>query len=64
MVLANTAACLMLAQKASTFPEGVALAESSIRSGRAMDKLEKTVKFSGGSLDGAKERYHATRKKG
>jgi anthranilate phosphoribosyltransferase len=65
MVLANTAACLMLAQKASTFPEGVALAESSITSGRAMDKLEETIKFSGGSLDGAKERYqNATRKKG
>jgi anthranilate phosphoribosyltransferase len=63
MVMANTAACLILAQKASTFAEGVELADSSIRSGSALSKLEAAVKFSGGSLEGAKERYNATRKK-
>jgi anthranilate phosphoribosyltransferase len=62
MVLVNSAACLVLAQKASTFAEGVEMAASSIESGRAMGKLEQVVKFSGGSLEGAKERY-AKRKK-
>ncbi|MDG6966935.1 MAG: anthranilate phosphoribosyltransferase [Nitrososphaerota archaeon] len=57
MVLANSAACLVLAQKAGTFAEGVEMAETSIKSGRAMAKLEQVVKFSGGSLDGARERY-------
>jgi len=61
MVLANSAACLILAQKASTFPEGVELATSSIRSGRAMKKLEEMVRFSGGSLGAARERYAAQR---
>jgi anthranilate phosphoribosyltransferase len=62
MVLVNSAACLVLAQKADTFAEGVEMAASSIKSGRAMEKLEQMVKFSGGSLEGAKERY-AKRKK-
>ena len=62
MVLVNSAACLVLAQKAATFREGVEMAASSIKSGRAMGKLEEMVKFSGGSLDGARERY-AKRKK-
>ena len=62
MVLVNSAACLILAQKATTFPEGIELAASSIKSGNAMRKLEQTVKFSGGSLEGARERY-AKRKK-
>jgi anthranilate phosphoribosyltransferase len=57
MVLVNSAACLVLAQKASTFAEGFELAANSIRSGRAMVKVEQMVKFSGGSLDGARERY-------
>ncbi len=57
MVLVNSAACLVLAQKASTFEEGMALAESSIESGRALYKLDQMVEFSGGSLDGARERY-------
>ena len=57
MVLVNSAACLVLAQKASTFAEGVELAASSIKNGRAMGKLEQMVKFSGGSLEGARERY-------
>lgn len=62
MVLVNSAACLVLAQKATTFGEGIELAASSIRSGKAMEKLEQLVRFSGGSLEGAKERY-AKRKK-
>ena len=62
MVIANSAACLVLAQKAATFAEGAEMAAASIRSGRAMGKLEQMVKFSGGSLDGARERY-AKRKK-
>ena len=57
MVLVNSAACLVLAQKASNFAEGVEMASSSIKSGRAMAKLEQVVNFSGGSLDGARERY-------
>jgi len=61
MVLVNSAACLVLAQKASTFGEGFELAASSIKSGRAMDKLEQMVKFSGGSVDGARERYEKQR---
>jgi len=57
MVLVNSAACLILAQKADSFADGVEQASSSIRSGKAMEKLEQLVKFSGGSLDGARERY-------
>jgi anthranilate phosphoribosyltransferase len=57
MVLVNSAASLVLAQRASTFAEGIELAASSIKGGRAMGKLEQMVKFSGGSLDGARERY-------
>jgi anthranilate phosphoribosyltransferase len=63
MVLVNSAACLILAQKAATFAEGIGLAATSIRSGKAMGKLEQMVKFSGGSLDEAKERYAKKRKK-
>jgi anthranilate phosphoribosyltransferase len=57
MVLVNSAACLVLAQKATTFAEGFELAASSIKSGKAIGKLEQMVKFSGGSLEGAMERY-------
>lgn len=57
MVLANSAACLVLAQRARTLEEGVELASTSIKSGMAMTKLEQAVKFSGGSLDGAREIY-------
>jgi anthranilate phosphoribosyltransferase len=57
MVLANSAACLVLAQRAANFADGIELAASSIKSGRAMGKLEELVKFSGGSLEGANERY-------
>jgi len=62
MVLASAAACLVLAQKAGTFVEGMGLAVSSISSGGAMGKLEKLVKFSGGSIDGARERYAKKKK--
>ncbi len=62
MVIVNSAACLVLAQKAATFAEGIDLATASIKSGKAIGKLEQMVKFSGGSLEGAKERY-ARRKK-
>jgi len=62
MVLVNSAACMVLAQKAASFAEGIEMARSSITSGRAMGKLEQMVKFSGGSLEGARERY-AKRKK-
>ena len=57
MVLVNSAACIVLAQKASGFAEGIELAAASIKSGRAMRKLEQLVKFSGGSLEAARERY-------
>ncbi|HVC27137.1 MAG TPA: anthranilate phosphoribosyltransferase [Nitrososphaerales archaeon] len=57
MVLVNSAACLVLAQKATTFADGIEVAASSIKSGKAMGKLEQMVKFSGGSLEGARERY-------
>jgi anthranilate phosphoribosyltransferase len=62
MVLVNSAACLVLAQKAATFSEGIELAASSIKSGKAMGKLEQMVKFSGGSLEGARERYAKQKK--
>jgi anthranilate phosphoribosyltransferase len=62
MVLVNSAACLVLAQKATTFAEGIDLASASIKSGKAMGKLEQMVKFSGGSLEGAKERYAKQKK--
>lgn len=57
MVMANSAACLVLAQKAGTLAEGVELASTSIKRGSAIKKLEQAVKFSGGSLDEARERY-------
>jgi len=62
MVLVNSAACLVLAEKATTFAEGIELAADSIRSGKAMGKLEQMVKFSGGSLEGARERYAEQKK--
>lgn len=62
MVIVNSAASLVLAQKASTFAEGAEMAASSIKSGRAMGKLEQMVKFSGGSLEGARERYAKQKK--
>lgn len=62
MVLANSSACLVLAQKAETFPEGFELAAASIESGKAVEKLEQAIRFSGGSIDGAMERYAKRRK--
>jgi anthranilate phosphoribosyltransferase len=62
MVLVNTAACLVLAQRATTFEEGLEQAASSIKSGRAVGKLEQMIKFSGGSVEGAMERYAKQKK--
>jgi anthranilate phosphoribosyltransferase len=62
MALVNSAACLVLAQQATTFEEGFEQAASSIKSGRAMGKLEQMVKFSGGSVAGAMERYAKQKK--
>jgi anthranilate phosphoribosyltransferase len=62
MVLVNSAACLVLARKASTFAEGLELAASSIKSGKAITKLEQVIRFSGGSMDGARERYAKQKK--
>jgi len=62
MVLVNSAACLVLAQKATSFAEGMELAAASIRSGKAMGKLEQMVEFSGGSIEGARERYASQKK--
>jgi anthranilate phosphoribosyltransferase len=63
MVLVNSAACLILGQKAGSFSEGIELAKSSIRSGNAIGKLEKMVEFSGGSTDVVMEKY-AKKQKG
>jgi len=38
------------------------LAADSMKSGKAMGKLEQLVKFSGGSLEGARERYAEKKK--
>ena len=57
MVLVNSAACLVLAEKAGSFAEGFELASESIKTGRAMAKLDELVRFSGGSLDAARERH-------
>ena len=61
-VLVNTAACLVLAQQVTTFEEGFEEAASSIKSGKAVAKLEQTIKFSGGSVEGAMERYAKQKK--
>lgn len=50
MVLVNSAASLVLAQKADNFPEGLELARVSIESGMALKKLEEAIKFSGGTM--------------
>jgi len=55
MVLVNASASIVLAQKAEGFAEGVELARSSIEGGKAMKKLEETIKFSGGSMQRLEE---------
>jgi anthranilate phosphoribosyltransferase len=45
VVLLNTAAALVAADKAAEFQEGIHLAEQSIDSGAALEKLEKLVSF-------------------
>ncbi len=48
MVLANSAAALLVAGKATRLDEGVEMARQSLESGRAYAKLEQLVSFSGG----------------
>ncbi len=48
MVIANSAAALVVAGKAERLDEGVELAKESVDSGTAYDKLEQLVRFSGG----------------
>lgn len=48
MVLLNSSLCLMAAEKAKDFKEGVKVAQESIDSGRAKEKLEHFVKFTQG----------------
>jgi anthranilate phosphoribosyltransferase len=50
MVLANAAAGIVLSGRAETFPEGVELARESIENGKAYEKLEETIRLTGGSL--------------
>lgn len=45
IILINSAAALIAAEKASDFNEGIKLAEESIDSGGAMRKLEALVRF-------------------
>lgn len=45
IVLINTAACLVAAERAKSFKEGIKIAKDSIDSGKAKDKLESLVKF-------------------
>lgn len=44
-VLLNAAAALVCAEKASDIPEGIRMAEQSIDSGKAMEKLDALVRF-------------------
>jgi len=48
IVLANSAAAILVGGKAETLKEGLQVARESIRSGAALGKLEALVKFSGG----------------
>ncbi len=51
MVLLNSAASLILAKKAASFPEGIELASHSIKGGSAAEKLEEAIRFSGGAME-------------
>jgi anthranilate phosphoribosyltransferase len=48
IVLMNAAAALVASGKANDFAEGVRLADDSISSGRAMEKLRRLIEFTGG----------------
>ncbi len=45
IVLINAAACLVAARRAKSFKEGIALAEDSIDSGKAKEKLQSLISF-------------------
>jgi anthranilate phosphoribosyltransferase len=47
MVLMNSSAALVAAGKASDFPEGIKMAADSIDSGRAYERLESLIEFTG-----------------
>ena len=49
IVLANSAAAILVAGKAETLKEGCDIARESIRTGAALSKLELLIKFSGGN---------------
>ena len=44
-MLINTAACLVAAKRARSLKEGIKIAEDSIDSGRAKEKLEQLIAF-------------------
>jgi anthranilate phosphoribosyltransferase len=44
----NAAAALVASSKANDFAEGVRLADDSIASGMAMEKLRRLIEFTGG----------------
>jgi len=50
-VLMNAAISLTSAGVAKDFKDGVAIAKESLQSGKAFEKLEKLIQFSGGNLD-------------
>jgi len=49
-VLANSSAGLVASGKAANYLEGVEIAISSLKSGKALDKLKQLVKYSGGDI--------------
>jgi anthranilate phosphoribosyltransferase len=55
IVLVNAAAGILVGGKASSFGEGMALAQKSITSGAAYFKLRRLVKLSGGNMQKLKE---------
>jgi len=55
MVLINAAAAIQIGGKAKTIKDGIELAQESIRSGFAYEKLKSLVKFSGGDLSKLEE---------
>ncbi|MGI0091091.1 MAG: anthranilate phosphoribosyltransferase [Nitrososphaerales archaeon] len=48
MILANASAGLVAAGKAGSYPDGVEMARDSLETGKAFDKLNQLVKYSGG----------------
>ena len=58
IVLVNSAAGIMLGEKAEDFKTGMECAKESLRSGSAYKKLKELVKISGGSLEKLEEFEH------